>query len=499
MKNILLSYQNVSVAINNVSILKNINLTMEQGEFHVFLGSNGSGKSSLVRLLSGLHPFGQYSGEIYFDNQLLRLTSPKDSISKGIIFLAQDTYLYEELSIAENLYSNYPNSKSRLFRISKSQKLAMAEDFLKKWEIPLNPATPIGKLNLGHKRIIEILRLLLINDRPKLLILDEPLNHLNDNLSTIFYKILDHFIQAGTTILYITHRLEEVVRFSTRISIMRDGEIASTFESSDASLKDVYRRLWCNLLSNRYPKVTLKKGEEVFCAEHLGNGDTLQDISFTLHRREIIGITGVIGAGKSILAKTLFGIRSATVGKIYVDRLETRIESPVDAMNLGIAYVTDDRINAGLFMNQSALENAFSLGPFSARGPLKESRFELKQFMKYSKRLNLSINPQSKPEYLSGGEQQKLLLMRWFMTSAKIFIFDEPTNRLDISSKIDTYNLFNDLLVKDASIIICSSDLEELTGICDRILVLNNGRITYETSRDSREGFNDIYQHIGSE
>jgi ABC-type sugar transport system ATPase subunit len=168
-------------------------------------------------------------------------------------------------------------------------------------------------------------------------------------------------------------------------------------------------------------------------------------------------------------------------------------------MNLGIAYVTDDRINAGLFMNQSALENAFSLGPFSARGPLKESRFELKQFMKYSKRLNLSINPQSKPEYLSGGEQQKLLLMRWFMTSAKIFIFDEPTNRLDISSKIDTYNLFNDLLVKDASIIICSSDLEELTGICDRILVLNNGRITYETSRDSREGFNDIYQHIGSE
>lgn len=499
MKNTILSYQNVSLVINNIPILKNINITMEEGEFRVLLGSNGSGKSSLTRIIGGIYPYGQYSGSIYFDNQLLHLNSPKDAIMKGILLLQQDTYLYDHLTIAENLYCLYPGTKSKLYNVSKSQKIAMTEALFKEWDISLDPQKPISRLNPGQKRMIELLRLMLIEASPKLLILDEPLNNLSDSYIIIFYKILEHFISAGTTILYITHRLEEVMSYSNHISIVKDGELVSTFESPNTETKDVYKKLWSNLTSHRYPKVALKKGNEVFCAEHLGNGGSLKDISFTLYSREIIGITGIIGAGKSILAKTLFGICPATEGKIYVDCLEANIRSPKDAINLGIAYITDDRIDAGLFMNQSSLENAFSLGPASSRGLIRETSFERKQFDKYSKRLNLSVNSQNNPEYLSGGEQQKLLLMRWFMTASKIFIFDEPTNRLDIASKTDTYNLFNDLLLKDAAIIVCSSDLEELTGICDRILVLNNGKITYEANRNSAEGFSDIYQRIGSE
>lgn len=499
MQNNILSYENVSLVINNVPILKNINFTMREGEFRVFLGSNGSGKSSIVKILGGIRPFGQYSGNIYFDHQLLHLNSPKDAIQKGIVLLSQDTCLYEQLTIAENLYCNYYGNRSKFFSISKSQKTAMAEKLFSEWDISLNPNTPINKINPSQKRLIELLRLMLIDSAPKILIMDEPLNNLDDKFMITFQKLLEHFMQAGTTILYITHRLEEVFQFSTTISIMKDGELVSTFDTTNTQTEDVYKKLWSNLSSNRYPKINLKKGKEVFCTEHLGNGDTLKDISFTLHSREIIGVTGIIGAGKSILAKTLFGICPAKEGKIYVDCLETSIRSPLDAINLGIAYITDDKIDAGLFLNQTSLDNAFSLGSFSSRGKLKESHFERKLFDKYSKRLNLSISSGSKPKYLSGGEQQKLLLMRWFMTSSKIFIFDEPTSRLDIAAKTDIYNLFNDLLLKDASIIVCSSDLEELTGICDRILVLNNGKITHETVRDSKEGFSDIYQYIGSE
>ncbi|MGN6715601.1 ATP-binding cassette domain-containing protein [Anaerocolumna jejuensis] len=499
MKNTILSYQNVSLVINNNPVLKNINLTMQEGEFRILLGSNGSGKSSLTRILGGIYPYGQYSGNVYFDNQLLHLSSPKDAILKGIILLQQDTYLYDQLSVAENLYCLFPGNKSGLSQMSPSQKIAMTEALFKEWDITLNPKKPISRLNAGQKRIIELLRLMLIDNAPKLLILDEPLNNLSDSFLKMFYRIIEHFINAGTAILYITHRLEEVMQYGSSISIVKDGELVTTFENPSTETKDVYKLLWSNLTSNRYPKLTLKRGNEVFCAEHLGNGDTLRDISFTLYKREIIGITGVIGAGKSILAKTLFGLCPATEGKFYVDCLEAKIQSPQDAINLGIAYITDERIDAGLFMNQTSLENAFSLGSFSSRGLIRETPFEHKQFAKYSKRLNLFIDSQSNPEFLSGGEQQKLLLMRWFMTASKIFIFDEPTSRLDIASKTDIYNLFNDLLLKDAAIIVCSSDLEELTGICDRILVLNNGRITYEAERADKTSFSELYQHIGLE
>lgn len=499
MKNTILTYQNVSLVINNVPILKNINFSMQEGEFRIFLGSNGSGKSSLVNILGGICQSGHYSGNIILNYQLLHLNSPKDAIKNGIVLLPQDTYLYDQLTIAENLFCNYSGNRNHLFHMSKRQMMDKAGQFLDEWGISLKPSIPVSRLNPGQKRIIELLRLIMIDSSPKLLLLDEPLNNLDHSFLPVFYKILRHFIDAGTTILYITHRLEEVMQFGSTISIMKEGEIVSTFDCPKAQTKEVYQKLWSDLYSNRYPKVKLKRGEEVFCAEHLGNGDSLKDISFTLHSREIIGITGIIGAGKSRLAKTLFGISPATEGKIYVDRLEANIRTPKDAMNLGIAYVTDDRINAGLFMNQPAIENAFSLSYHCGRGLFKETRFEHEQFKKYSKRLNLSIGSKSMPKYLSGGEQQKLLLMRWFMTYSKIFIFDEPTNRLDIVSKIDTYNLFNDLLINDAAIIVCSSNLEELTGICDRILVLNDGKITYEAGRDSKESFSEIYQHIGTE
>ncbi len=491
MKKTVLSYKDVSLYFNKICILKNINLNIKEGEFRVLLGGNGSGKTSIVHLAEGFINCSQYSGTIYLDGYPLNLNNPEDGIKKKIYSVQQDSYLFDELSVADNLLCNYLNKGF----ITKSQKRKKANEILKQWGVSLEPKTIVNQLNFGEKRILELLRLTIIEPHPRILILDEPLNNVDDSLKVIFYNILSHFINTDTSIIYITHCLEEIIQYCNTITTIRDGEIISTFDVPESS-QEAYKRLWLELSSNRYPKIELKRGNEVLCVENLGNGFSLKNISFSLHKREILGITGNIGAGKSILAKTLFGLITITEGKIYVDSLEANIQSVKDAIDLGIAYITDDRINAGLFLELNALDNAFSLGTLSSRGHIRTPHFEQQQFNKYSRRLNLLISHYNKVYSLSGGEQQKLLLLKWFMTSSKIFIFDEPTCRLDIPSKIDIYNLFNDLLMKDASIIICGSDLEELTGLCDRILVLNNGRITYEASRNSNESFSNIYKYI---
>ena len=494
MKKTALSYKDVSLYYNKIRILKNINLDIKEGEFRVLLGGNGSGKTSIVHIAEGIITCSQYSGSIYFEGRPLYLNSPEDAIKNKIYSVQQDSYLFHDLSVADNLLCN---DLSKSF-ITKSQKIKKASKILKLWGVSLEPKTIVKQLSFGEKRILELLRLTIIEPHPKILILDEPLNNVDDNLIPTFYKILTYFINTGTSIIYITHCLKEIIQYCNTITTIKDGEIVSTFDVPESS-QEAYKRLWVELSSNRYPKVDLKKGNEVLCVENLGNGVSLRNISFSLYKREILGITGNIGAGKSVLAKTLFGLSNITEGKIYIDSLEAKMQSVKDAIDLGIAYITDDRINAGLFLELNALDNAFSLGTLSSRGHILNPNFEQQQFDKYSKRLNLMIDHYNKAYSLSGGEQQKLLLLKWFMTSSKIFIFDEPTCRLDTPSKIDIYNLFNDLLMKDASIILCSSDIEELTGLCDRILVLNKGRITYEASRNTNESFSNIYKHIETE
>lgn len=491
----ILNCNSISLSHKNIPILKSVSFSLNTGELHVILGENGSGKTSLINTISGIIPCEQFSGDIRFENVQLQLHSQKDALSYGIVTLHQDTELFDNLTVADNLFPDAPIVRPEFRRMKRSQKYALAKEILASAPISVKAKDRIQNMNPSEQRMVEIIRLPFT--APKLLILDEPLVGLDASFISYFCGMIRNFKEQGISIIYITHNLNEIAALADRFSILRDGVLIDSIEKSALNKKDINKLIWGDFLRNRYPKIYVPQGKEVLYLEHVSNGNTLHDISLSLCKGEILGITGLVGSGRSMLAKTIFGLSPYT-GKIYIDRLEATIHSPKQAISYGLAYVTDARIEAGLFMNQTALENAYSLGAVSSRGFIRKTKFEHQQFRKYCSLLNLSIDESTTPHNMSGGEQQKVLLMRWLMTPAKIFIFDEPTQSIDIAAKVDTYNIINDLIVKGGSVILISSNLEELSGVCDRIVVLKDGAISREMTRTREDVFEELHSAVNA-
>lgn len=482
----LLSLQHLSYNIHGFHILNDITMQLNSGEFHILLGENGTGKSTIVKILSGI--ITDYSGTIHLSDHLCKFNSPRSALAKGIITLHQDTFLYDELSVADNIYLESILSQKHL---SKKKKHEMAQELLDAHSIPLKSDTKVMCLNLSQRRMVELARLSLYS--PKLLILDEPVVSLEGSISPSYYNMLEKLKNNGTTILYVTHKYDRVISLADNLSLLKDGRLIKTISADDYEQDNISKLLWGEYYTEKYPKIDVAIGEEVFCVEHLSTRNVLHDISFSLYKREILGITGLIGAGKSNLAKAIFGLEKKTEGTFFVDRLEAEINNVSKAIELGIAYITDDRLDNGLFLDLSAIQNAFSLE--RERTLLTEASFEKKIFKRYCKLLGLDINVKTKPSEMSGGEQQMLLLLRWFISNSNIFIFDEPTRNIDIPTKIDIYNLINDLISKNASVILISSNIEELIGMCDRIIVMDNGTIVHEATRNDTESIEGIYKY----
>lgn len=479
----LLRLDNLSLVRNGVPILDGVNLELVEGGFHVLLGANGSGKTTLIGAVSGVVPYSDYTGAIVHRGTPLRLAHPRDALLRGIVTMYQHPQLYENLSIAENIYPHTPFSSQEKFRYSKREKLRLARDLLGSLGVELDPAVPAGALTSSQKRMVELVRMSTFT--PDLAIFDEPADGFAEQDVGLVVRILKSFRSRGVTIFYATHRFEEVQDMADKAFVLKDGSIVESVDLRKKR-KDVSVRY---KQSKRYPKLNVARGKELFCVEGLSFGGALRDISLTLHQGEIIGVTGLEDSGKSLLGRILFGLEPATTGAFYVDRLPAKVTSPQDAINLGIAYVTDERASQGLFWNLSAVSNVLIVDNLVSHEFFRSSSFENSQFKKYSHRLNLGAQTNASPAQLSGGEQQKLLLLRWIMSTSKIFILDKPTKSLDVASKIDTYNLINDLVNKRAGVIVISSDVEELMGICDTVLVMRKGEIVLRASRTDPASF----------
>ena len=493
MPDLLLEIKSLSLMIQDVVLLNNINLKIHKGEAHILLGENGAGKSTLVKVLSGMHA--NYTGTITIEGKEIPLTSPDKALSSGIITLQQDTNLFGHLSIAENIFLDTQYNVQSVLHLSKREKVVASQKILDDLTILLDSKQEVRHLNLAQQRMVEFAKISTLT--PKLLILDEPGACLDEVGMAIALRVIENLLKKNVSIFYVTHEYKSISHLADFISVMRDGSLIKTTSATNYDSTNISKFIWGENYPDKYPKLKAKLGSETFCVEHLCS-NFFKDISFSLYKSEILGITGLVGSGKSNLAKTILGINKFTEGNIYIDRLKADIHSPSAAINLGIAYVTSDLIESGLYLDLCALDNAFALGKHSGRNSIAHTKFEKKQFAKYSHRLNLQVDFNAIPLRFSGGERQKLLLMRWFMSSAKIFIFDEPTNNVDIASKIDIYNLINDLVSKGASVIFISSNIEELTGMCDRILVLRNGSIAYEARRDVPETFKQVYGFMTS-
>ena len=481
MKTPVLSCENLSFAFPDnpdATILNNVNISLFPGELHLLLGDNGAGKTSLVKLLSGVIPHGTYKGMILKNSAQVRLHIPKDALLLDIVTIHQDPCLYEDLTVAENLYANIPHTGKRSF-LSKNRLIKMASAFFAEHGIELDPAMPVEKLNIQLKRKLELVRLYL--REPEVLILDEPVSTISEYDMDFFLDLLRYFKEKGTAILCISHNYMPFYDQIDRFSILNGKGEINSYEMGNYGEGQIAELVMLDFCKERYPKIHIEIGPEVFCAEHISIPGGCSDISFSLHKGEVLGIFGRAGSGKDILSKSLFGLAPISEGSLYVDRLPARITSPSDAIELGIAYVTEDRNEYGLFRNLASLENIYSIKGNSLERFWAHTRHEYNRYYKYSDKLNFPVSPHQIPDHLSGGQQQKLILMRWLLSTAKIFIFNEPTQSIDIPSKIDIYNMFNNLIMKGASIILFSSNLEELMGTCDRIIYISGGKVSGET------------------
>jgi len=492
-----LRLENVNKKVSDFFTLKNINLELREGEVHALIGENGSGKTSLMHIITGTCT--KDSGNIYLNGSLVNINSSIDANRLGITMTHQEPSLFENLSIAENIYfdTNQMLSKFSLKTINWAKINSDCQKLFKKLNFNLDAQKLVKYLGIAQKQLVEIIKAYASNAR--IILMDEPTASLTESESSFLFNIIRELKSNGVSIIFISHRLEEIRLICDKISVIRDGEIIGTQDVFELDTFKLINMMTGHDIKDRYPKLELKVGKEILRVSGLSSGSTLNEINFSLGRREILGITGLVGSGRTKLAKSIFGCTNIDSGEIYIEGKKVNIKSPFDAIKEGIGYVSEDRQLEGLFMYLKIFENIStpSLSKLSSKYgiDLEKEKDIVNAFVE---KIGIKAGTiYNNAESLSGGNQQKVVLAKWMMTKSKIFILDEPTRGIDIASKVDVYNVMNELVRKGASIILISSDISEVIGMCDRTMVLYGGKIAKIVPRIEATQENIIYYATG--
>ena len=487
----LLEMRGIGKVFPGVRALDNVNLTVEAGEIHAICGENGAGKSTLMKVLSGVYPHGSYEGEIRYDGQVLALRGIRDSEARGIIIIHQELALVPLLSIAENLFLG--NEVARKGVIDWPQAFHRTEGWLRKVGLAEPPSTPVGKLGVGKQQLIEIAKALAKDVR--LLILDEPTAALQENDSQKLLDLMLELKAQGVTQILISHKLNEISRVADRITVLRDGATVSTMDRHEITEDRIIRDMVGRDMAHRYPERVPALGERlmevegwtVLHPEEPGR-QVIRDAGFHVRAGEIVGIAGLMGAGRTELAMSLFG-RSYGRWQSGVVRLKGRVadvSTVQKAIAAGISYVTEDRKALGLVLEEPILKNISlaNLAGVALRGVLDKRR-EARVAEDYRRALAIRTpGVRQKVVNLSGGNQQKVVLSKWLFTDPQVLILDEPTRGIDVGAKFEIYQIMNDLAAQGRGVVMISSEMPELLGMCDRIYVMNEGRILGELPRE---------------
>ncbi len=486
----LLQMKGIGKTFPGVRALDQVNLTVEAGEIHAICGENGAGKSTLMKVLSGVYPVGSYEGEIVYDGAVLENRSIRDSEAKGIIIIHQELALVPLLSIAENLFIG--NEIARRGVIDWQQAFRRTEELLKKVGLAEAPGTVVGKLGVGKQQLIEIAKALAKDVR--LLILDEPTAALQENDSQALLDLMLELKAQGVTQIIISHKLNEISRVADRITVIRDGSTVSTIDRADISEDRIIRDMVGRDMANRYPDRVSNPGETLLEVDgwnvwHPDQKDrqVIHDAAFHVKKGEIVGIAGLMGTGRTELAMSLFG-RSygrAHKGRVRMQGREVDVSTVQKAIAAGLSYVTEDRKALGLVLEEPIVKNISlaNLAGVALRGVIDKRR-EARVAEDYRKALAIRTpGVQQKVLNLSGGNQQKVVLSKWLFTEPQVLILDEPTRGIDVGAKYEIYTIMNDLAAQGRGVVMISSEMPELLGMCDRIYVMNEGRIVGELSR----------------
>ncbi|HEX2916063.1 MAG TPA: sugar ABC transporter ATP-binding protein [Chloroflexia bacterium] len=471
--------QNVSKSFGGVHALKDVHFEIFPGEVHAILGENGAGKSTLIKIITGVQQ--PDSGQIFLEGKPVRFANTREAQTNGIAAIYQEPSLFPDLDIAENiLVGRQPMSRRGVDWKLMYQE---ASRLLQRLGSSLNPRTKARELSVAQQQVVEIARALSIN--AKVLIMDEPTSSLTQGEVEELFTIVRQLRAAGTAVVFISHRLEELFALADRVTTLRDGSYVGTRDMSNVTTEELIRMMVGRNLDQLFPKQAVTAGEVVLEVEGLSVEGAFSDVSFQLRRGEIVGMSGLIGAGRTNVARAIFGIEPATAGTIRLDGKPVTIKNPETAMKLGIGYVPEDRKEHGLVLDMSIAQNITLpvLSKFSTLGWLHAKR-EQQAALVSSKQLEVKMSGiDQKAGQLSGGNQQKVVLSKWLSTKPRVLILDEPTRGIDVGTKAAVHQLMSNLAAEGMAILMISSELPEVLGMSDRILVMRSGHLTGQFSR----------------
>ncbi|WP_159565708.1 sugar ABC transporter ATP-binding protein [Budvicia diplopodorum] len=482
MNDIVLEINSVTKKFGPVQALKNISLKIRKGRVHTLLGENGAGKSTLMKILAGIFP--PSSGEIIYQGQHVAIKSPSESRKMGIAIIFQELSLSNNMTVAENIYAN--NEPSRFGLIDDRKMVSDCHRLLNDLAIPLDPHTLVGDMSMAQRQLVEIAKAL--SYPAEVVIMDEPTSSLSDNEAGILFAIIDKLKARGCAVIYISHRMEEIMQVSDDISVMRDGEYIATHAKNSTDINSLIAQMVGREMKNIYPPRLSNPPDDslpdVIEVKNLCHSHYFHDVSFSVRPGEVLGFFGLVGSGRSDIMRALFGLVEYQ-GDILINGHPVKIKKPKDAIDRGIAFVTENRKEEGLVLMHDVNSNIshISFQFFSTSSGLIKYKEEYAKTCSAIRRMNIKVNdPHQLVSSLSGGNQQKIVLSKWLEKIPTILILDEPTRGVDVGAKFEIYNVIRDLSATGTAIILISSELPEVMALSDRLIVMRNKRIVREFS-----------------
>ena len=480
----LLEMRGISKSFPGVKALQGVSISVRPGTVHALMGENGAGKSTLMKCLFGIYSADE--GEILLNGQPVRFQGPREALENGVAMVHQELNQALGRSVMDNIWLGRYPTRLGLF-VSGRELYKRTRDVLENLGLSINPARIMSTMPVAERQMVEIAKAVSYNAR--IIVLDEPTSSLTESEVERLFNIIDMLKQRGCGIIYISHKMEEILRISDDITVMRDGQHVATAPAAQMSMEKIIRLMVGRELSSRFPPKISKPGEVVFRTEGISSRyQRVKDVSISLRRGEIVGLAGLAGAGRSELFENIFGISARSAGKLYLNGKEIFNRSAAEAKKNGFAFVTEERRATGIFGILNITENTTisSLPSFLRSKLLLNDRKRSEKTAEIIKRLSIKTASQkTQIRTLSGGNQQKVIFGRWLLTDPDIFLLDEPTRGIDVGAKYEIYQLREELAARGKSILVISGELPELLGVCHRIYVMSGGEVTGEVQADT--------------
>ena len=471
----------ISKSFPGVKALNNVGFSVAEGEVRALVGENGAGKSTLMKILNGNYK--KDSGAILIDGKEVEITDPQVADANGITIIFQELNLVDELSIAENIFAGRLCQKGKL--VNWKELNEKAKVLLNRISFDVDPRKLVGSLTVAEKQMVEIAKALSRNSR--IILMDEPSATLTKKELDALFQIIRDLKKSGIAVIYISHRMEEIFEICESVTVMRDGQIIGTRPIGEVTSDELVEMMVGREVESAYPKHSAQIGEEILRVENLCRKDRKQNVSFKLHRGEVLGIAGLVGAGRTEIMRAIFGIDYINSMDVYISGKKVKITNPATAKKHGIAFLTEDRKVEGLTLDFSVKSNvvAANLGSITTGGVFTNKKLENKIADEYIAKTHIKTpHRNQKVGNLSGGNQQKVVVSKWLNTNPDILIMDEPTRGIDVGAKREIYEIINDLVAQGKAIILISSELPEVLGMSDRVLVMKDDAIVAELTGD---------------